>query len=268
MEIANTSFLMVTLRRLLVPLLVAATLPLPSLSSLSVAQASDPIDVVFTRDGGRLRGTVIEESRSSGTTIRLLDGTVRKVKASDVAHVDYAPSPASPAAPPPAPAVAIVAPPAAAVLVPAVETAPVMPVVPAERDVVLTTTQMHMRSPGLAAAGVVVVGLGAVATVAGVVVFKNGGAHTASYESCGDLGCVPETESYSDDTSTRDGAILIAGGSVAMVTGLILTVVGAHQVPVNVTTRASSATAAGAAAADFSWMPTVMPHGAGIVGHF
>lgn len=90
----------------------------------AVAWAGDSDDTVLLKNGGRLRGTVMEESPSKGVSIRLPDGTVRSIKPSDVKKVDYgqvlAPAPESgptpAAAPPPETAPAPAVPPASAPL--------------------------------------------------------------------------------------------------------------------------------------------------------
>lgn len=60
---------------------------------------------VYTADGGRMRGTVLDAG-AGGVTVQLADGTTRKVEASQVTRVDYAdgtswkPGAAAPAAAP------------------------------------------------------------------------------------------------------------------------------------------------------------------------
>ena len=77
-------------------------------------------DMVLLKSGGRVRGTVVVEDPGKGVRIRLADGTIRDIPASEVQSVVYESAPA-PAAPPPAvappgvpPVVLQVAPPAAA----------------------------------------------------------------------------------------------------------------------------------------------------------
>ena len=66
--------------------------------------ASPPVDTVYTTDGGRLVGTVIEET-AQGIAIQLPDGTTRRLDRAQVARVEYADgsvsTPNRPAPPPP-----------------------------------------------------------------------------------------------------------------------------------------------------------------------
>jgi hypothetical protein len=68
--------------------------------------ASGPIDTVFFLGGGRVRGTVLEESPTTGVTIRLLDGNVRRYSRSEIVRIEYADGSVSRRrqAPPPRPA--------------------------------------------------------------------------------------------------------------------------------------------------------------------
>ncbi len=69
------------------------------LLSTSPALADEPVDTVFLKKGGRLRGTVMEEDPRAGVTIQLADGTTRKLKRAEVESVQYAaPTAAAPAA--------------------------------------------------------------------------------------------------------------------------------------------------------------------------
>lgn len=86
---------------MLAPLLLALALAAP---------ASDP-DTVLLVDGGRLRGTVIEESATNGVTVQLPDGTTRHLELKQVFRIQYAdgtvslpgqPRPPAGAVPPPA----------------------------------------------------------------------------------------------------------------------------------------------------------------------
>lgn len=63
----------------LVPVLIAAFL----------AGAGPVLDTVFLRNGGRVRGTVVEEDPARGVSIQLPDGELRKLLPSDVARVEY-----------------------------------------------------------------------------------------------------------------------------------------------------------------------------------
>ncbi|HSN92724.1 MAG TPA: hypothetical protein VLS93_15945, partial [Anaeromyxobacteraceae bacterium] len=65
-------------------------------------------DVIFFADGGRARGTVVEETASGGVLLRLLDGSTRRYAPGQVVRIEYsdgtvsspAPRTATPAAPP------------------------------------------------------------------------------------------------------------------------------------------------------------------------
>lgn len=75
------------------------------------ARAADTDDVVLLANGGRIRGEVIEQDPVQGLRIKLADGTIRVLKASDVREVKYhdaapAPEPVAPAAVAAAPVVA------------------------------------------------------------------------------------------------------------------------------------------------------------------
>jgi hypothetical protein len=95
---------------------------------LLTSRAALADDVVLLKGGGRLRGTVIEETKKD-VRIKLLDGTVRELKPEEVERIDYegqaapavsgAPSAAAPAASepgapsplaPPTPPPAVIAP--------------------------------------------------------------------------------------------------------------------------------------------------------------
>jgi hypothetical protein len=53
------------------------------------AFAGDIDDTVYLRDGGRVRGVVLEQDRALGLRIRLPDGTTRSFEAAEVDHVAY-----------------------------------------------------------------------------------------------------------------------------------------------------------------------------------
>jgi len=79
----------------MIPVLVAALLV-----------SATPLDTVFTVDGGRVVGSVLEESPSTGVTIQTPDGAVRRIAAAQVARVEFSDgtvSEARPAAPAPVP---------------------------------------------------------------------------------------------------------------------------------------------------------------------
>ncbi|HEX9240989.1 MAG TPA: hypothetical protein VF875_00970 [Anaeromyxobacter sp.] len=91
------------------------------LAALLAADPAPPpappaLDTVFLADGGRVRGTVIEDSPTSGVTLQLPDGSFRKFPRAEVARVEYAgektaPPPAAPPPPMAAPAPPPAAPP-------------------------------------------------------------------------------------------------------------------------------------------------------------
>jgi hypothetical protein len=68
-------------------------------------------DVVLLKNGGRVRGTVIQEDPVQGVRVRLPDGTIRAVKPAEVKQVLYADAAAAPTA---KPAASPAAPPASA----------------------------------------------------------------------------------------------------------------------------------------------------------
>ena len=67
--------------------------------------ASPQFDTVYTADGGRLIGTVVEES-AQGISVQLPDGTTRRLAPNEVSRIEYADgsvsTPSRPAPPPPA----------------------------------------------------------------------------------------------------------------------------------------------------------------------
>jgi hypothetical protein len=79
---------------------VAVTLCL----SLFLTNRARADDTVFLKNGGRVRGSVVEEDPQKGVRVKLQDGTLRTVTSGDVDHVQYgdAASPPVAASPPPA----------------------------------------------------------------------------------------------------------------------------------------------------------------------
>jgi hypothetical protein len=78
----------------MLPVLVAALLA-----------AAPPSDSVYTVDGGRITGTVLEESPTAGVTIQLPDGSVQRLDRNQVQRIEFADGTVStvrPAVPPPA----------------------------------------------------------------------------------------------------------------------------------------------------------------------
>ena len=76
----------------------------------SLLAAASPSDVVYTADGGRITGTVLEDSPASGVTIQTPDGVVRRIERAQVSRIEFAdgtvstPSPTPARAPEAAPA--------------------------------------------------------------------------------------------------------------------------------------------------------------------
>jgi hypothetical protein len=64
--------------------------PPPEAPPRAPARAEGPLDTVYFMAGGRVRGTVIEESPREGVTIRLLDGSVRNYLRSELVRIEYA----------------------------------------------------------------------------------------------------------------------------------------------------------------------------------
>jgi hypothetical protein len=88
-----------------------AVLILGVLFPATQARADEPIDTLLMTNGGRMRGTVMEEDPQKGTSIKLLDGTVKRLKPGEVKEVMYggqepgaaAVPPIAPLPPPPPP---------------------------------------------------------------------------------------------------------------------------------------------------------------------
>jgi hypothetical protein len=54
-----------------------------------LAHAGGGDDIVFLSNGGRLRGTIIEDHPTQGATIKLADGSVRKLKAAEIRGIRF-----------------------------------------------------------------------------------------------------------------------------------------------------------------------------------
>lgn len=76
-----------------------------ALVAAALLAASPQNDTIHTAGGGRIVGTVVEES-PQGITVRMLDGTIRQLDRAEVERIDYADgsvsTPSRPAPPPPA----------------------------------------------------------------------------------------------------------------------------------------------------------------------
>jgi hypothetical protein len=182
---------------------------------VSVARADDPVDTVLMTNGGRVRGTVMEEDPQKGTSIKLLDGTVKKLSPAEVKRVIYAGAPAAPAKPPPvaptvvAPAMPVapgmVAPMPAAMpgVLPAMDSQPYYGAGPYYGQV--PRPQAHKGGKGLIITGLVLLSVGAASAAVG--------------------GALIADDSSDGETTGGIGAC-IAGGSLVLIGG-ILTLVGA-----------------------------------------
>src|SRR5450755_532656 len=195
---------------------LSGVLALTLLASTCPARADGeptaPPDTVVLKDGGRLRGTVIEEDPRRGVTVQLLDGTTRKVGKSALDHVEYAPAPAPPAAP--APATAAVAPPPVTYATPEAPPPPKPP------------------GRGLMVAGLVLMPIGAVGIIGGIAYYASAStSHTAvAGQGCDPItGCTNVYETYHDSSGQGIAAGIIVGGVVFFTVGMIMTLVGAHH---------------------------------------
>ena len=77
---------------------------LPLLLAALLAAEAGPAagqDTVHLANGGRARGTVLEDDPKAGVTLQLADGTFRKYPRAEVARVEYAGEQAAAPAPPP-----------------------------------------------------------------------------------------------------------------------------------------------------------------------
>lgn len=72
------------------PAPAAAPAPPPMAPMAREPAPAGPVDTVYFLGGGRVRGTVLEESAASGVTIRLLDGNVRRYARSEIVRIEYA----------------------------------------------------------------------------------------------------------------------------------------------------------------------------------
>lgn len=75
------------------------------------ARAGEAEDTVFLVNGGRVRGTVMEEDPAKGVAVKLPDGSVRRIAPADVKRVQYgAEAPKPPPLPAPVRAAPVAAP--------------------------------------------------------------------------------------------------------------------------------------------------------------
>jgi hypothetical protein len=66
----------------------------------ALVAAAAPPDTVYTLDGGRITGIVMEESAAAGVTIQTPDGAVRRIERAQVFRIEYADGTVSPPPPP------------------------------------------------------------------------------------------------------------------------------------------------------------------------
>jgi hypothetical protein len=194
--------------------------------------ASAPLDTVFLKNGGRVRGTVIEEEPERGVRLKLADGTLRSIKPSEVDHVTYADA-AAPSPPPAAPVTTAPLP---------VASAPVAPTPLPGRCQVAgdcpAGAQCHegqcveRNSTEMMIAGIVLLPVGTVAGIVGAVYAGVDGFHHGGV----------------------NALLWISGGS-ALVAGIVLLSVGAPKVPVGESLSATT---------DVTVEPLVGPTAAGV----
>jgi hypothetical protein len=87
-----------------------------SLLVAALLATASPADTVYTVDGGRVVGNVLEESPSSGVSVQMPDGSVRRIGAGQVVRIEYSDGTVSEARPAAPAAAAAVAPPVPAPL--------------------------------------------------------------------------------------------------------------------------------------------------------
>lgn len=197
------------------------------LVAATTASAQDkPLDQVNLTNGGLVRGTVMEQDPDKGVTVKMLDGTTKKIPAKQVKSVDYAPA-APPPAPAPPPAAPTVAPPLAPVVAP-------LPPPPPE-------VHRERRSTGMMVLGLVAMPLGAVGVAAGAALYIDGNADHASttnrcqnyVDSQGRPGTncgIPTTTISKNGGEAAAGVAAMAIGVAVAGTGLVFTIVGASKV--------------------------------------
>jgi hypothetical protein len=161
-------------------------------------------DTVKLANGGRVRGTVVEEDPQKGVTLKLGDGTLRKIPAKDVKQVEYGADAAKQAAPSPAPA-------APGPI--AVTSSP--PPAPVGYVMVNTGSSTHRANPGLFVTGMVLTIVGATSIpIGGIALGVGEGKHCSSgTPMCG------------------VGAGFLGGGVLFLGVGIPMLVVGGAQVP-------------------------------------
>jgi hypothetical protein len=165
-------------------------------------------------NGGRIRGTVMEEHPQTGVRIQLADGEVRQVAASEVQRVEYGPREPAPPAPDATAAPAQPAPPAAPAPITQPQPIGAAPVTGYGAPMAIPP-MTERRSKGAMIAGIVLLPLGFVAAAMGGVI-------TGVDDECLDD---PKDCAYSVP-------ILWGFGSALMISGIVLVSVGAPKVEV------------------------------------
>jgi hypothetical protein len=228
--------------RLLVSLrwpVLSVALALGGLLASTPAQADESTDTVLLTNGGRVRGLVMEEDPQKGTSIKLLDGTVRRLNSNEVKQVLYGGRSAVESPPPvTSPAVSSSHGGASLAVVTAPQAAP-PGVLPALDD----RTPVRARGPadggtgkGLITAGLVTLSVGGLIAAVG--------------------GAIAGTE------SNTGGALGPAIGTVAVGGGVFA--VGAIIALVGVGVRAGSSSTAMASPPKFAVAPWIGPKRAGL----
>lgn len=116
------------------------------------AAADPPLDTVFLRNGGRVRGQIMEETPDV-VSVLLPDGSTRKIRHADVDHLVYAGDAAHPSAPTP-PATAAGARPAQPSCVRDTDCGPGMACDPHDRCVSAASLQAASAAPAMTGAAV------------------------------------------------------------------------------------------------------------------
>jgi hypothetical protein len=180
---------------------LAAALALGGLLASPPARAGEATDTVLLTNGGRMRGAVMVENPQKGTSIKLLDGSVKHLAPGEVRQVLYGETspPAPPPSAPPAPAIHA----APAVVAVAVPTPGILPALDDHREA--RTPRDSGAGRGLIVGGVVTLCLGAVSAAVG------GAMATVADSSNGDL------HGPAVATLSIGGGLVVIGGVLALV---------------------------------------------------
>jgi hypothetical protein len=208
-----------------VRLALTTSLTVGALLAATPARADNVTDTVLLTNGGRVRGTVMEDDPQKGTSVKLADGTFVRVKPAEVKQVLYG-GRVDTALPPPAAVPMVTAP---ALTVPALAPGLLTPLDPhphPENAVPTAGGGKAMRGAGI---GLTVVG-GVLVVLGGFTAGALAGADCVS-------GCM---------YTYALPAALLAGGASLLVPGLVLWSVGqsrvdaARQAPVSLSLESSS----------------------------